>query len=94
MKEAVWFVVIFSGRLVYVRRACALVVTAAKKILHCTQMYVFVTVPRLTRADSYFIRPTSHVATRMHNYLFKVCFTQNSIFFLNAMHGSVEQNGE
>ena len=36
----------------WVSNACALVVTAAKFILHCIQVYVFGTVPRFTGAET------------------------------------------
>lgn len=46
------FVAIFGSRHFCVSNACALVVTTAKLILHCIQIYLFGTVTRLTRVQT------------------------------------------
>ena len=50
MRYQLWFISLSAMQ--WVSNACALVVTAAKLILHCIQVYVFGTVPRFTGAET------------------------------------------
>ena len=50
VRYQLWFISLSAMQCV--SNACALVVTAAKLILHCIQVYVFGTVPRLTGAET------------------------------------------
>ena len=50
VRYQLWFISLSAMQCV--SNACALVVTAAKFILHCIQVYVFGTVPRFTGAET------------------------------------------
>ena len=65
-----------SGRHFCVSNECAFLVTAAKLILHCIQIYVFAAVPRLTRAEEVVSSP---LKARLNGFNICPTFVQQTL---------------